>query len=101
MGVGVEGWDGGGNLIFSTDWIVSRYLGQFTIPQNPQTGSFVDANLSLGTSWWYPLRGMVGPGGINITPRIRVSGTTLSWDWQQIYSTWRFETIVLYGVYTQ
>lgn len=101
MGLGVEGWDENGNLSFSTDWLVSRQLGQFTIPQDPQTGSIVDANLTLGTPWWYPLRGMIGPAFINITPRIRVSGTTLSWDWQQPFSIWRFATDVIYGIYTE
>lgn len=92
MGVGLQIFDGGGNVVLDTSTRAGRVLGIALINAG-SSGSLTNSGFSEGTPFW---QAMGDYGSRVVGPAVSVNGNTLSWSWPAS-SSGQFR--LLYGVY--
>lgn len=93
MPSGIQGFDAGGNEIFSVTDRLARVLGIGTI--GPGNGSFVHGGFATGQGW-YSVIPLTLTLQNSFTPTVTISGTTLSWTFQPGFTS---TCLLIYGVY--
>ena len=99
MSYGLNVWDGNGKLTLGLSDSITRILG--TVQTTKNVNGSVSAPFSNGRPWAQVLK--LGATYEGLTPRITISGDTLSWVYdggesgrQQAYS---LPVLIIYGVY--
>ncbi|MDE1917675.1 MAG: hypothetical protein KGJ57_18150 [Sphingomonadales bacterium] len=82
---GLQVFGADGVLRLDTEDATALILGQFTTGSgHGDSGSINDANLSLGTPFWYVISLAWPSGGfayVGYGPAVSISGNTVSWSW--------------------
>ena len=94
MPQGLEVYDASATLIFSTNTRVGVLLGYIDIGNTD--GSASDANLSKGTPFSNLF--IFDLSYASISPKVEISGTTITWTWRTSGDSGNPNCRILYGV---
>jgi len=92
MGQGLQIWDGSGNLVLDTAHRLTRILGMFDTGTSDGSVSF--PGLATGTGFYVKLTPDLG----NAPPVVTISGTTVSWTFNNVSAPYRRAAKVMVGV---
>lgn len=95
MAAGFEVFDANGATVISVTDKLCRILGSVDITSN---GSTTNPGLLNGTPWWACRQ--ISASSVDATyPNISVSGSTISWSYNEDYVGGRVPVSLVYGVY--
>lgn len=95
MPLGMQVWDASGNLIVDTATYMGRILG--TVSTGTSNGSVTNAGFATGQPWWFITRKT--SSAYMYTPKITISGNTLSWQFESGTYANKADCLITYGVY--
>lgn len=96
MPAGLQVWDANSVLRVDTGDSFTRILGVINTGVND--GSIVDGNIAGGRFWYFCKKIQTTPGGY-ISPAVSVSGSTISWSFNNAAASLRVSNIIMYGLY--
>jgi len=94
MGLGMQAFDGAGNLLIDVTTRLSRVIGTQTIAAG-SSGSLVVPNSTQGSIWW----AICPSGASRYVPLISLSGSTISWSPNGSYPGGPVDALLIYGLY--